>query len=178
MITPDLSSNQQRILESLVELVDDETQLVGGEEIAAALDRNPGTIRNQMQSLRALQLIEGVPGPRGGYKPTAAAYRALDSERLTDPADVLVERNGQAVDGVNVEKIDFETVHDPDLCRAEVSLRGPLGAFSGGDRVVIGPTPSTDLRIWGTVEAVNSGTGTVTLDIDRTATSTEPIAAD
>nr|WP_238532915.1 hypothetical protein [Halalkalicoccus jeotgali] len=24
-------------------------------------------MRNQMQSLKALQLVEGVPGPKGGY---------------------------------------------------------------------------------------------------------------
>ena len=30
------------------------------------MSRNPGTIRNQMQSLRSLGLVKGVPGPRGG----------------------------------------------------------------------------------------------------------------
>ena len=39
---------------------------IKGEEIADIMNRNPGTIRNQMQSLRSLGLVKGVPGPRGG----------------------------------------------------------------------------------------------------------------
>jgi hypothetical protein len=88
MQNPQLGPEQKRLLGALVELVGGETRLVGGTEIADAVGRNPGTIRNRMQSLSALRLVEGVPGPGGGYKPTAAAYRALDSERLDDPAGV------------------------------------------------------------------------------------------
>lgn len=178
MTTPQLSQHQRRILQSVVELVDDETPLVGGSEIAAELDRNPGTIRNQIQSLSALQLVEGVPGPRGGYKPTAAAYRTLDSERLDDPADVPVAQNDQAVHDVNVEKIDFVTVHSPNQCRAEVTVRGSVQHFSQGEHVTLGPTPSTELQISGTVEAVEPTSGTITLEVGRMTTSTEPMAAD
>lgn len=178
MVTPQLSQHQRRILQSLVELVDEETPLVSGAEIAGDLDRNPGTIRNQMQSLSALQLVEGVPGPRGGYKPTAAAYRTLDNERLNDPADVPVARNDQAVHDVNVEKIDFVTVHSPDECRAEVAVRGSVRDFSRGEHVTLGPTPSTELQISGTVEAVEPTSGTITLEVGRMTTSTEQMAAD
>lgn len=173
-----LRPNQRRILESLVGLVDDETQTVNGTEIADDVDRNPGTIRNQMQSLSALQLVEGIPGPRGGYKPTAAAYRALDSQDVDDPADVPVEGSGRTVEEVTVEKIDFVTVHSPTECRAEVSVRGSAREFSRGEQVTLGPTPSTDLRISGVVDAVDPTTGTVTLDVGRMTTATESIAAD
>ena len=178
MATPQLSRHQRRILQSLVELVDDETPLVSGAEIAADLGRTPGTIRNQIQSLSALQLVEGVPGPRGGYKPTAAAYRTLDNERLNDPADVPVARNGRMLHDINVEKIDFETVHSPNACQAEVTVQGSVESFSRNDRVRIGPTPSTDLQISGTVEAVEPTTGTITLDVGRMTTATEQVTAD
>jgi predicted transcriptional regulator len=178
MSTPQLRPNQRRILQSLVELVDDETPLVSGEDIAADIGRNPGTIRNQMQSLSALQLVEGVPGPRGGYKPTAAVYRALDSERLDDPADVPVAQNDQAVHDVNVEKIDFVTVHNPNQCRAEVTVRGSVHHFAQGEHVTLGPTPATELRISGTVDGVDPATNTITLDINRLNTATEHLTAD
>lgn len=177
METNSLRPSQKRILESLVGLVDDETQTVSGQDIADEVDRNPGTIRNQMQSLRALQLVEGIPGPKGGYKPTAAAYRALDSEEVDDPADIPVE-GAHTVTEITVEKIDFVTVHSPNECRAEVSVRGPVREFSQGDRVTLGPTPSTELRISGTVEAVETPAGTVTVDVDSMTTSAEPVAAD
>ena len=178
MEIPQLGPEQKRLLGALVELVGGETRLVGGTEIADAVDRNPGTIRNRMQSLSALRLVEGVPGPGGGYKPTAAAYRALDSERLDDPADVPVERDGRAGDGLTVEAIDLETVHSPTECRATATLTGLADQFSPGDRITIGPTPTVDLRVSGTVEAVDPAASTVTLDVRRMRTVTDAVAAD
>ena len=53
-----------------------------------------------MQSLRSLGLVKGVPGPRGGYKPTIEAYHTLNisftdkqRENLFKLYDVL-ESNG------------------------------------------------------------------------------------
>ncbi len=144
--------------------------MVRGEGIADEIDRNPGTIRNQMQSLRALQLVEGIPGPKGGYKPTADAYEALDVERMDEPAQVPVEQNGGAVEGVNVEEVDLATVHHPDLCRAEVRFRGSVRRFSESDHVTVGPTPSTGLRLSGTVDAVNADENTLILTVRQTNT--------
>jgi predicted transcriptional regulator len=173
MSTPQLSSSQKRILTSLVNLADGEAQAVRGKEIAEEIDRNPGTIRNQMQSLRALQLVEGIPGPKGGYKPTATAYKTLDIEEMDEPAQVPVEHNGGRVDGVNVEEIDLATVHNPDRCRAEVTLRGSVRHFSESDRVTVGPTPSTGLRLSGTVDAVDADENTLILRVGTMNTAPE-----
>ena len=67
----ELSSVQKEILSALISLYRLNSRSIRGEEIAKILGRNPGTIRNQMQSLKALQLVEGVPGPKGGYKATS-----------------------------------------------------------------------------------------------------------
>jgi predicted transcriptional regulator len=67
-MTMDLTQVQRDILTALINIHRGEGRAVKGEEIAELIDRNPGTIRNQMQSLRALNLVEGVPGPKGGYK--------------------------------------------------------------------------------------------------------------
>jgi predicted transcriptional regulator len=172
MSTTQLSRSQKSILETLVERTDDDTRLVKGEQIAEEVDRTPGTIRQQMQSLRALQLVEGVPGPKGGYKPTATAYRRLDTEEMDTPAEVPVEVDGKLVDDITVTEIDFVTVHNPDLCRAEVSLNGPLYHVSEGDRLAVGPTPSVELRLSGTVAAVTPREDTITLDVRRMRTPT------
>lgn len=155
MSTLQLSSSQKRILSSLVNLSESDDPVVRGREIAEEIDRNPGTVRNQMQALRALQLVEGVPGPKGGYKPTVEAYETLDVERMDDPARVPVEREGETVSGVNVTEIDLTTVLDPDRCRAEVVLQGSVREFAAGDEIGVGPTPNAGLRVDGVVDAVN-----------------------
>ena len=69
----ELTSIQRDILTALINIYRLEGRPVKGERIAELIDRNPGTIRNQMLSLRSLNLVEGVVGPKGGYKATSAA---------------------------------------------------------------------------------------------------------
>ena len=152
MSSIELTPSQKTILSALLNLYGDSEEAVKGEDIAAEVDRNPGTIRNQMQSLKALQLVEGVPGPKGGYKPTAAAYEALDVEQIEQPADVPVSRNGETVPGLNVVEIDLTSVHHPDLCRAEITIRGSTRDFHEGDSVTVGPTPLSKLLVEGTID--------------------------
>ena len=71
----DLSLIQKDILITLITLYHRQSRSIKGEEIADMIQRNPGTVRNQMQSLKAIGLVDGVPGPKGGYIPTELAYR-------------------------------------------------------------------------------------------------------
>ncbi|MFB6352809.1 MAG: Rrf2 family transcriptional regulator [Halobacteriales archaeon] len=166
MSSIELTSSQKTILTALVNLARDTDDAVKGEAIAEEVDRNPGTIRNQMQSLKALQLVEGVPGPKGGYKPTAAAFEALDIEDIEQPAEVPLFRNGERVESANVEEIDLTSVHHPDLCRAELAIRGSVRDFHDGDEVAVGPTPLSKLVIHGTVDGKDETNGIVILRID------------
>lgn len=77
----DLTTVQRDILTALINIYRVEGRAVKGEEIARLIDRNPGTIRNQMQSLKALNLVEGCPAPRG-YRATGSAYDALNIEAI------------------------------------------------------------------------------------------------
>ncbi len=63
----ELTPIQKEILTALINLYREKKQAIKGEDIAGVINRNPGTVRNQMQSLKALGLVEGVPGPKGGY---------------------------------------------------------------------------------------------------------------
>jgi predicted transcriptional regulator len=166
MSSIELTPSQKTILTALVNLYGEQEEAVKGEEIAEEVDRNPGTIRNQMQSLKALQLVEGVPGPKGGYKPTATAYEALDIQELDTAAEVPLQRNGEAVAEANVEEIDLTSVHHPELCRAEIHVRGSVREFHDGDDVTVGPTPLSRLVIDGTVDGIDETNNILVLKID------------
>lgn len=167
MSSIELTPSQKKILEALVNLYRDSESAVKGEQIAEEVDRNPGTIRNQMQSLKALQLVEGVPGPKGGYKPTADAYDALQIQEMEEAADVPLHHNGELKDRANVQEIDLTSVHHPELCRAEIRLQGSIGDFHEGDTVTVGPTPLSKLVIDGTVDGKDDTNNSIILTIDH-----------
>lgn len=166
MSSIELTPSQKTILTALINLHREAEDAVKGEDIAAEVDRNPGTIRNQMQSLKALQLVEGVPGPKGGYKPTATAYEALDVQQMDEPASVPIEHNGDPVEDVNVVEIDLSSVHHPELCRAEIHIQGSVREYHEGDSVTVGPTPLSKLVIEGTVDGKDDTGNILILEID------------
>lgn len=147
-----LTSSLKDTLSALVELSNDSDSTIKADAIADVLDRNPGTIRNQMQNLKALRLVEGVPGPHGGYAPTDEAYAVLGVERLETIVPVPVLHEGVLLEDVTVEEINLLSVHDPDRCRAAVHVQGSIHDIHEGDRVVIGPTTVTRLVIEGIVD--------------------------
>jgi predicted transcriptional regulator len=157
----ELSSVQKEILSALISLYRRNSRSIRGEEIAEVLGRNPGTIRNQMQSLKALKLVEGVPGPKGGYKATSAAYRELQLDTLAEEAHVVLVKNGAEVNDVLIEEIDFTTVAHPDICSAAIKVIGNLREFDDGDLLKLGPTPVNRLTIKGTVCGRNDAENTV-----------------
>jgi predicted transcriptional regulator len=165
MSSIELTSSQRTILTALVNLHGKGEGAIKGEDIAAEVDRNPGTIRNQMQSLKALQLVEGVPGPKGGYKPTATAYEVLDVQTMDDAADVPIVHEGEPLEGHNVEEIDLSNVHHPELCRAEVYVQGAIGDVQEGDTVSVGPTPLSKLVIDGEVAGKDDAANSLVLRI-------------
>ena len=166
MSSIELTPSQRTILTALVNLFREHEDAVKGEQIAEEVDRNAGTIRNQMQSLKALQLVEGVPGPKGGYKPTTRAYEALDHQRIDEPASVPLFHDGAEVEDANVTGVDLTSVHHPELCRAVVHLQGSLRDFHEGDEVVVGPTPLSKLVITGSVDGRDDTENTLMLQID------------
>ncbi|MFB6068649.1 MAG: Rrf2 family transcriptional regulator [Halobacterium sp.] len=175
MSSIELTSSQKTILTALINLYRESEDAVKGEAIAEEVDRNPGTIRNQMQSLKALQLVEGVPGPKGGYKPTAGAYEALDIEDMEEPAAVPLQLNGEPVENANVGEIDLSSVHHPELCRAEIHLQGSVRDFHEGDDVTVGPTPLSKLLIKGTVDGKDDTNNILILRInDMRAPAEQP----
>jgi hypothetical protein len=147
----DLSLIQRDILITLITLYHQHSHSIKGEDIADRIQRNPGTVRNQMQALKAIGLVDGVPGPKGGYIPTALAYNELNLNVSGDDTDVPISRNNEVMGGVSVQEIDFTTLCHPDICHAVIRLRGSAKLFEIGDRITIGPTPVNKLLIRGEV---------------------------
>ncbi|MFY9749520.1 MAG: CBS domain-containing protein [Methanoregula sp.] len=147
----ELSLIQKDILITLITLYHQQSHSIKGEEIADMIQRNPGTVRNQMQSLKAVGLVDGVPGPKGGYIPTQLAYNELNLNISEGDYDVPISRDGEKIKGAHVQEIDFTTLCHPDICHAVIKLIGSAKIFEIGDRITIGPTPVNKLMIRGEV---------------------------
>lgn len=147
----ELTPVQRDILTALINIYRKEDRAVKGEEIAGLIDRNPGTVRNQMQSLKVLNLVEGVPGPKGGYKATGSAYEALSLDATGDTVVVPIVRNGVVVEGATASEIVFNKVMLSHECDGTVRILGNVKDFNVGDEIRIGPTPVNKLYIRGDV---------------------------
>jgi predicted transcriptional regulator len=166
MASVELTPSQKTILQEVINLSGEAQSTVKGEKIAEEVNRNPGTVRNKMQSLKALQLVEGVPGPKGGYKPTATAYDALNKQDIDQAADVPFQHEDDYIEDANVQEIDLTSVHHPELCRAEIKLRGSITHFTEGDKITVGPTPLSKLYVEGKLEGKDATSNSLVLTID------------
>lgn len=147
-----LTSVQKEILQTLINLYQtSDGKSIKGEDIAEVMNRNPGTIRNQMQSLRSLSLVKGVPGPRGGYKPTIEAYHTLNISVTDNESNVPMFKEENSVEGVSVAKIEFTSIPNPGECEAAIKVLGNIKDLNLGDIVRIGPTPVNNLGIIGEI---------------------------
>ena len=147
-----LTSVQKEILQTLINLYQSsDGKSIKGEDIAEVMNRNPGTIRNQMQSLRSLGLVKGVPGPRGGYKPTIEAYHSLNISISDNEAKVPIYKNDERLNNISVAKIEFTSVPQPGECEAAIKVLGSIKDLNLGDTIKLGPTPVNNLGIMGEI---------------------------
>ena len=163
----ELTQIQKDILYALITLYKKKGgNSIKGEEIAELINRNPGTVRNQMQALRALGLVEGVPGPKGGYRPTAKAYELLSITRPEESVRVPVIVNGQMIDA-SAEEISLPSLSHPKVCTARIRLVGDIRNIEPGDEVIIGPTPVNELMVWGKVTGRDDTTNSILISIEK-----------
>lgn len=161
----ELSPIQNEILITLISLYERKTIPIKGEEIADIIFRNPGTVRNQMQALKAIGLVDGVPGPKGGYHPTSLAYKELNLKRSGEAYEVKITREGEIVQGVKVGEIVFTTLSHADICHAQIKIIGSVKLFNSGDIITIGPTPVNKLLIKGEVFGKDENASTLIISI-------------
>jgi hypothetical protein len=104
-----------------------------------------------MQALKTIGFVDGAPGPKGGYIPTALAYTELNLSNTEGEYSVGISRDGKMISGASVQEIDFTTLCHPDICHAVIKLFGSAKLFEIGDRITIGPTPVNKLLVRGEV---------------------------
>ncbi|RZN41079.1 MAG: CBS domain-containing protein [Methanosarcinales archaeon] len=146
-----LTTTQVEILTTLISLFRRKGGAVKGDELAVMINRTSGTVRNHMQALRALGMVESVPGPKGGYRPTSQTYDTLHITNLPGMTKTNIYRNGKIVKDVTACEISFTTVQDPKTCNGRVKVLGDIRKFHDGDIIKIGPTPNNKLVIRGKV---------------------------
>ncbi|RLI77998.1 hypothetical protein DRP04_10635 [Archaeoglobales archaeon] len=140
---------------------------VKGEEISELINRNPGTVRNQMQALRALGLVEGAPGPKGGYRPTAKAYELLSITKPEEAVKVPVVVNGVLMEDLSAEEMSLPSLSHPEVCQARVRVIGNIRRIMPGDEVVIGPTPVNEMMVYGRVTGRDDTENVIVIDIQK-----------
>lgn len=164
MVEVELTPSQRELLATLVGAYRDAEAPVPASVVGDAVGANAATVRNRLQRLKALGLAEGIPGPRGGYKPTTRAYEVLDAGSIDEPESVTLARDYERVDAT-VEGIDLTGVSDPDACEADLHFSEAGTGLAVGDPVAVGPTPVAALTVAGTVTAVSEDGHTVTIDV-------------
>jgi len=160
-----LSAPQKEIVVALLELYDKKRSLVKSKEIAARTGRDEGTVRNIMPVLRAIGLVEAIPGPKGGYLPTSKAYESFNVPKGPRSLSVpIYTKKGEKTE-VTVTDILFKSVFSPDFCQAILKVIGNLSRFDIGEEIVIGPTPSGRMVIEGKIAGRDDLHGEILLDV-------------
>ncbi|MFB6082219.1 MAG: HTH domain-containing protein [Halanaeroarchaeum sp.] len=150
----DLTANQREVLSLLVDRYRETESTVTGQYLAEQLDRSPSTISKYTKELRSLNLVTSIRGQKGGYRPTADAYRVLDSQDVDEYESLYLVKGYDRVDVV-VDEIELPNVLDAEGCEAVVHFREPVD-HEAGDLILIGPTPGTHLVVGGEIVDVQS----------------------
>ncbi|EKF87059.1 CBS domain-containing protein [Methanobacterium formicicum] len=161
-----LTTVQKEILQVLIDLYSKSNYMpIKGENIASIMNRNPGTIRNQMQSLRSMGIVKGVPGPRGGYKPTLDAYHALNLSTADEEETVPLFKKDKLVENITVTRIEFTSLPQPGDCEATITVMGDIKQLALGDKVRVGPSPVNKLVVNGIIVGRDDMDGVLLLDV-------------
>ena len=102
-MNPRLTRTQLKILQALVDIYLKTNSYVRSEHIGRITKKTPSTVRSHLQVLKTLGLVEGVPGPKGGYKPTFKAYEILLNYAISENS-VRIFVNGRLLNP-GVERI-------------------------------------------------------------------------
>lgn len=149
----------------MIELYEKKKSFVKSKDLAIKTGRDEGTIRNITPVLRALGLVEALPGPKGGYMPTSKAYESFSIPKQFRTLKVpIYKKNGEDT-GVTVTDILFKSVYSPDFCQVLLKVIGDLSKLEIGEEVVIGPTPSGRMVIEGKIVGRDEIHGEILLEI-------------
>lgn len=162
-----LTMTQREILLALIELYNRTKRMIKSKEIAEMIDKDEGTVRNIILSLKVLGLIESKPGPNGGYIPTLKAYEIIKNPSVIPTVDKLSVYKGIMELDIKVKNIELLDITNPNSNRVILKASGDLRKIKIGDSIRVGPTPYSRLIIEGLVIEVDEERGEIVLDVKR-----------
>ena len=165
-----LTGSQKDVLKALVDIYRKKNKPIKSDEIAVTTGRSNGTIRNIMISLRALNFVESVAGPKGGYIPTPGAFGELKlptGEWKEVPVRVGSDDGKLVKIDATVSELDLLRLPSPDESFAEITISGEMSQINVGAHIVIGPTPNTNLTLDGTIVGLYPSTGKILIEISK-----------
>lgn len=167
-----LATSEKAVLESIVERYRQSGSPVTREAIKELTDNNRHSLDKATQTLTGLNLIEGVPGTKGGYYPTSTAYEVLDLHDLEEPSPLELTQEYDRTEAT-IERIEFPDINDTEMCRARIQLKDPLHKCQVDDPILIGPTPVRQLVIAGVIETIDDDASEILLRVTRMEAPTE-----
>jgi predicted transcriptional regulator len=160
-----LTLSQREVLEALIKLYEEKRRLIKSREIAELINKDEGTVRNIILSLKSLGLVESKTGPTGGYMPTLKAYEIIRGVSIQVP--VRLRKEGKELN-ITVTSIELLDMLNPEGCRAILKVQGRLrDELQVGDVVEIGPTKMANIKIEGVVTHIDYATKQVGLRVLR-----------
>jgi len=160
-----LTMSQREVLEALIKLYEQKKRLIKSKEIADVINRDEGTVRNIILSLKSLGLVESKTGPSGGYMPTLKAYEIMRGPSTQIP--VKLKKNGKELD-ITIINIEVLDILNPEGGRAILRVQGPIRRLlRPGDHIEIGPTPLVNIRIEGEIIHLDPVSNQISVKITR-----------
>ncbi|MEM2376241.1 MAG: CBS domain-containing protein [Sulfolobales archaeon] len=161
----ELSFTQREILRTLVELYSKNQKLIKSTEIANALGKDDGTIRNIISNLKSLGLIESKTGPSGGYKPTSKAYNYLRALSNIISSYAKIRKNGEEIN-VFVLNVELMDLTNPYSSKAVLKVAGDIDLLKPGDKIKVGPLPTYRLVLSGMILLVDAFRSEVVIEVE------------
>ncbi|MEM0454189.1 MAG: CBS domain-containing protein [Sulfolobales archaeon] len=161
----ELSFTQREILRTLVELYSKNQKLIKSTEIANALGKDDGTIRNIISNLKSLGLIESKTGPSGGYKPTSKAYNYLRALSNIISSYAKIRKNGEEIN-VFVLNVELMDLTNPYSSKAVLKVAGDIDLLKPGDKIKVGPLPTYRLVLSGIILLVDAFRSEVVIEVE------------
>ncbi|MCX8186616.1 MAG: CBS domain-containing protein [Sulfolobales archaeon] len=161
----ELSFTQREILRALVELYSKNQKLIKSTEIAEALGKDDGTIRNIILNLKSLGLVESKTGPSGGYKPTSKAYNYLRALSDIISTYAKIRKNGEEIN-VYVLNVELMDLTNPYSSKAVLKVAGDIDLLKPGDRIKVGPLPTYRLVLSGIILLVDAFRSEIVIEVE------------
>lgn len=168
-----LTESQKLILRTLIELYEKKGRkgMVKSREVANAIGKDEGTVRNVIMWLKSMGLVESRTGPAGGYVPTLKAYEVLGnvSSQIVGIGYgyMIVHKEGGGTLRYPATHMEILNVFTGERIRALIRVGGDVSKINVGDRVRVESTPDRRLVVEGQVSRVNPQANEVLVDVDK-----------